>query len=67
MIAFAGGINQVQARSQPFTPEPGDTSLKSKCRAEAQMMGVGGKGTAVHAESNRMLRREHFRKCMGLQ
>ncbi|GLS45552.1 hypothetical protein GGR33_004294 [Methylobacterium brachythecii] len=52
------------ARGTYFVPEPGDNSLKSKCRSEASMMGYGGKSFTVHMEENRELRRRYFRDCM---
>lgn len=53
------------ARSGPYQAKPGETPLETKCHSEASMIGVGGKGSTQAAESNRQLRREHFKKCMA--
>jgi hypothetical protein len=53
------------ARSGPYQAKPGESPLETKCHSEASMIGVGGKGIAVAAESNRQMRREHFKKCMA--
>lgn len=53
------------ARGFTYAPRPGDTPLQIKCRTEARQMISGGKGAAQYAEYNRLLRREHFKKCMA--
>lgn len=55
----------VLARPGPYQAKPGETPLETKCHSEASMIGVGGKGSTMAAESNRQMRREHFKKCMA--
>lgn len=53
-----------QARSRPYVPEPGDTSLRARCRSEASMIGHGGRGAAQFSDAMRQTRRDHFSKCL---
>lgn len=53
-----------QARSRPYVPEPGDTSLRARCRSEASMIGHGGRGADQFSDATRRLRRDHVKKCL---
>lgn len=61
-IAFSS-----EARQQPYIGQPGESPQLIRCKQEAQYIGVGGKGYDTHAESNRLLRRDHIKKCMQRQ
>lgn len=52
------------ARYRYFVPDPSDSSLRSKCRSEASMIGGGGKSAAVHLEEIRQLRHAYVQDCM---
>jgi hypothetical protein len=64
-IALASAQAATAGPPRPFTPEPGDTSLRSKCRSEASMMGGGfNRGSATHSMQVQEMRRSYFKRCM---
>lgn len=63
--SFDAPAHAGNARGFTDAPQPGDTPLQIKCRTEARQMISGGKGATQYAEYNRLLRGEHFKKCMA--
>lgn len=64
-VIAAATSGSAPARGRYFVPEPGDTSLRSKCRSEASMMGGGGgRGAATRGMEVQEMRRAYFRRCM---
>ena len=63
-ITLAALAGPALARSRPYQPEPGDDSLRSKCRAEVSMIGGTGKHMTQDADQYRALRREKFQACL---